>query len=128
MNDTEKLLRECNSGIKMGVDTIDHVLPYVKSHKMKESLNACKDKHAVLGSETHKALEEANIDALIIYQSCFSVKRSQGSKQGQNQRFSGKNAVHYLFKHSYFCFFESCNLGCITLQIVICNFYLLIFH
>ena len=61
MNDTEKLLRECNSGIQMGVNSINHVLPYVKSTKLKKALNACKDKHAVLGDETHKALLSADL-------------------------------------------------------------------
>ena len=62
MNDTEKLLRECNSGIKMGVDSINHVLPYVKSTELKKVLNACKDKHAVLGDETHQMLINGNMD------------------------------------------------------------------
>ena len=62
MNDTEKLLRECNSGIKMGVDSINHVMPYVKSNELKRVLNACKDKHAVLGDETHKTLNNLNMD------------------------------------------------------------------
>ena len=62
MNDTEKLLRECNSGIQMGVDSINHVLPYVQSAQMKKALSACRDKHAVLGDETHKALINANMD------------------------------------------------------------------
>ena len=62
MNDTEKLLRECNSGIQMGVDSINHVLPYVKSSQMKKALSACRDKHAALGDETHQALISANMD------------------------------------------------------------------
>lgn len=62
MNDTEKLLRECNSGIKMGVDSINHVMPYVKNMELKKVLNACKDKHAVLGDETHRTLKNHNID------------------------------------------------------------------
>lgn len=61
MNDTEKLLRECNSGIKMGVDSINHVMPYVKSKELKRVLNACKDKHAVLGDETHQLLINSNM-------------------------------------------------------------------
>ena len=63
MNDTEKLLRECNSGIKMGVDSINHVMPYVKSEELKSVLNACKDKHAELGDKTHKILLNSNMDA-----------------------------------------------------------------
>ena len=62
MNDTEKLLRECNSGIKMGVDSINHVMPYIKDYKLKKFLNACKDKHAELENETEKALKKLNID------------------------------------------------------------------
>ena len=62
MNDTEKLLRECNSGIKMGVDSINHVMPYVKSKELVSVLNACKDKHAKLGDETHKMLINNNMD------------------------------------------------------------------
>ena len=58
--DTIRLLRECNSGIKMGVESIDNVLPYVKSESLKKSLNACKDKHATLGDETHRELLKAD--------------------------------------------------------------------
>ena len=55
-NGTIKLLRECNEGIKMGVASIDEVLPAVKSDRLKNLLNACKDKHAELGNETHRML------------------------------------------------------------------------
>ena len=58
--DTIRLLRECNSGIKMGVESIDNVLPYTKSESLKKVLNACKDKHAILGDETHRALLKAD--------------------------------------------------------------------
>lgn len=61
MNDTEKLLRECNSGIQMGVSSINNVMPYVKNKELKRVLNACKDKHAVLGNETHKLLKKSEI-------------------------------------------------------------------
>ena len=36
--DTVKLLRECNAGIKMGVSSIDEVLPKVKSSSLRSSL------------------------------------------------------------------------------------------
>ena len=58
--DTINLLKECNSGIKMGVESINNVMPYVKSDDLREILNACKDKHAVLGNETHKCLVEVD--------------------------------------------------------------------
>jgi thioredoxin-related protein len=46
----------------MGVDSINHVMPYVKNPELKKVLNACKDKHAVLGDETHKTLNNMNMD------------------------------------------------------------------
>ena len=36
--DTVKLLRECDSGVKMGVSAIDEVMGYVKSEKLRKSL------------------------------------------------------------------------------------------
>lgn len=51
-DDTIKLLRECNSGIKMGVSSIDEVLSEVKDDKLKDLLIKCKDKHSKLGDET----------------------------------------------------------------------------
>ena len=62
-NDTVNLLKECNAGIKMGVNSIDSVLPYVKSKEMKRALNACKDEHAKLGDKTHGMLNKAGKDA-----------------------------------------------------------------
>ena len=55
--DTIKLLRECDAGIKMGVKSIDDVLPYVKSSKMKEALEECKRRHEHLGREVEAALD-----------------------------------------------------------------------
>lgn len=54
--DTIKLLRECNAGIKMGVDSIDEVLPKVKSGELRGSLEKCRSAHGKLGDETHSLL------------------------------------------------------------------------
>ena len=56
MNDTVKLLKECNAGIKMGVSSISRVMPHVRNAELKTSLNKCKDEHAELGDKTHKML------------------------------------------------------------------------
>lgn len=55
-NDTVRLLRECNAGIKMGEDAIKKVLPHVKDSELKSSLEVCKSTHAALGDETHAEL------------------------------------------------------------------------
>ena len=40
--DTIKLLRECDAGVKMGVASIDDVLPHVKSSALEKYLTDCK--------------------------------------------------------------------------------------
>lgn len=54
--DTIKLLRECNAGIKMGVSSIDEVLPKVKNEHLRGSLEKCRSAHGKLGDETHAML------------------------------------------------------------------------
>ena len=54
--DTIKLLRECDDGIKMGVTSINDVYKYVSSHKMRDCLNACKDEHDELDKELQELL------------------------------------------------------------------------
>ncbi|MBQ8351692.1 MAG: hypothetical protein IJY20_06590 [Clostridia bacterium] len=60
--DTIKLLRECDAGVKMGVKSIDDVIDYVKSDKMKSRLNACKDEHNTLDREIQQALDRFHDD------------------------------------------------------------------
>ena len=54
--DTVKLLRECDAGVKMGVASIDDVIDYVKEEKLKGLLNACKDEHKKLEKEIQELL------------------------------------------------------------------------
>ncbi len=61
-NDTIKLLRECDAGVKMGVASIDDVIDRVKSENFKEYLNKCKDEHDKLDSEIQKALDRFHDD------------------------------------------------------------------
>lgn len=49
--DTIKLLRECDAGIKMGVETIDEVLDYVGSGDLRQCLGDCRDRHIELKDE-----------------------------------------------------------------------------
>ena len=56
--DTIKLLKECNAGIKMGVGSLDDVMEHVKDDKLKQLLSDCKEEHEKLGDETHELLNE----------------------------------------------------------------------
>ena len=49
--DTIKLLRECDAGIKMGVKSIDDVEKYVRSDSMKRILSSSKAEHERLENE-----------------------------------------------------------------------------
>ena len=57
-NDTLKLLRECDAGVKMGVSSINEVLPDVKSEEMRRSLTDCRNQHEVLLSDIKTKLDE----------------------------------------------------------------------
>ncbi len=54
--DTIRLLRECDAGIKMGVKSIDDVLDRVEDAQLKQLLHACKDKHDSLDKELQELL------------------------------------------------------------------------
>lgn len=57
-DDTIKLLRECDAGIKMGVEAINEVLGYVKDCKLKQVLTDSRDKHDRLQEDATKLLHE----------------------------------------------------------------------
>lgn len=55
--DTIKLLRECDAGVKMGTASIDEVLDYVKSNSLKTYLTDCKAEHNRLEKEIERRLD-----------------------------------------------------------------------
>lgn len=60
--DTIKLLRECDAGVKMGVASIDEVLDQVQSGALKQYLTECKKKHETLKNEIQALLEKYHDD------------------------------------------------------------------
>lgn len=57
MNDTVNLLKECDSGIKMGIDAIDNVLDSVRSEEFRTRLTECRREHHLLKEESEKLLD-----------------------------------------------------------------------
>ena len=55
--DTVKLLRECDAGVKMGVASIKEVLEYVYADGLRRRLADCMSKHEELGEEIKKFLD-----------------------------------------------------------------------
>jgi len=60
--DTIKLLRECDAGVKMGISSIDDVLAYVGGDELKKKLTDCKDEHEKLDKEIQQLLDKYKDD------------------------------------------------------------------
>ena len=60
--DTVKLLRECDAGVKMGVASIKEVLEYVYADGLRRRLADCMSKHEELGNEIKNLLDNYHDD------------------------------------------------------------------
>ena len=56
--DTVKLLRECDAGIKMGVASIDDVLDHVHKDDFSRKLTKCKQEHEKLQTQVQQLLSK----------------------------------------------------------------------
>lgn len=56
--DTIKLLRECDAGIKMGIDSIEDVISYVRDETFRKHLVECENKHEKLKEEIQELLDK----------------------------------------------------------------------
>ena len=61
-SDTIKLLRECDAGIKMGVESIDEVLEYVSDSTLRKYLTQGKSDHEKLKEEIQVLLDRYQDD------------------------------------------------------------------
>jgi len=55
--DTIRLLRECDAGVKMGITSIDDVLDHVDAPQLKQLLIECKEEHKKLDHEIQHLLD-----------------------------------------------------------------------
>ena len=55
--DTVKLLRECDEGVKMGVASIEDVLSHVRSEALEKRLTDCKREHEALSGSLQQLLD-----------------------------------------------------------------------
>lgn len=59
-NDTIKLLRECEAGVKMGIGTLDDVLDGAKDERLRKILSEGKEKHVEIENEIKEMLSQYN--------------------------------------------------------------------
>ena len=55
--DTIKLLRECDAGVRMGISSIDDVVDHVSHEKLLLCLSKCREAHLHLAQEIEAALK-----------------------------------------------------------------------
>ena len=60
--DTIKLLRECDAGVKMGISSIEDVLDHVQADKLRKRLTNCKAEHRKLEKEIRNQLDQFHDD------------------------------------------------------------------
>ena len=61
-NDTIRLLRECDAGVKMGISSIEDVLKFVDDERFKKLLTKCRNEHEELQREIEELLGEYKDD------------------------------------------------------------------
>ena len=60
--DTIKLLRECDAGVKMGISSIDDELDHVKKEDFRKKLTKCREQHEDLQIKILQELEKYQDD------------------------------------------------------------------
>lgn len=60
-NDTIELLKECDQGVKMGIEAIDEVMPRVDDHNLEKILSDYKIRHEELKDELEVLLNDVGI-------------------------------------------------------------------
>ena len=60
--DTIKLLRECDAGVKMGISSIEDVLDNVRADELNRLLTDCKEEHETLDRELQTLLDRYHDD------------------------------------------------------------------
>ena len=61
-HDTIRLLRECDSGVKMGISSLEDVIDNVKNEEFKQKLINCKSAHEQLECKIRSALNRFSDD------------------------------------------------------------------
>lgn len=56
--DTVRLLRECDAGVKMGLASLDDMIGHAHDQKLRRCMAGCRDKHEALDSEIQTLLNQ----------------------------------------------------------------------
>ncbi len=56
--DSVRLLRECDAGVKMGISAIEDVMEYTRDGGLRQLLSDCREQHDKLGMEIRELLDK----------------------------------------------------------------------
>lgn len=62
IDDTKKLLKECNAGCKSATNSLEQVIEFVKDSEFKKLLENYNKKHVDIGDKCHELLNNINED------------------------------------------------------------------
>ena len=62
IDDTKKLLKECNAGCKSATNSLEQVIEFVKDSELKKLLENYNKKHVDIGDKCHELLNNINED------------------------------------------------------------------
>lgn len=65
-NDTILLLKECDSGLKMAISSLDEVLDVIKNQKFKEIYITSKNKHQTDNDQSHHDLDRMSLLLILV--------------------------------------------------------------
>lgn len=101
-NDTLKLLRECDAGVKMGVSSINDVLSDVKADEMRQCLADCRNQHETLLADIKEKL----------FEHCDKGKEPAPAAKGMSWiKTNMKMAFDYSDKTIADLITDGCNMG-----------------
>ena len=89
--DTIKLLRECDAGIKMGITSIDDVLEHVQSDKLHKLLTDCRAERPKLNPHIPE-MQRCLADVMQTDIDNVSIKATTTEKLGFTGRMEGISA------------------------------------
>ena len=75
--DTIRLLRECDAGVRMGVASLDDVLKHAQGEDMKTILSDCKQAHEILSEDLEKQLHRFEDEGKTVIEGDPSLPVSQ---------------------------------------------------
>ena len=98
--DTVRLLRECDAGVKMGISSIEDVLPRVTGKGLYGKLDSCRKEHDVLQGEIQELLDKYSVVTTAAVGEAFDANFHNAVMHIEDETM-GENVVAEIFQQGY---------------------------